>query len=75
MVAPIDPQAVLPVMWSTNLATAVADAAAPLSLEAREQQSTVHIHIHGGPDLPDIRLELDGRGVRDVEEDDNVNGD
>ena len=37
-----------------KVATAVTDAAAPLAVEAREQQSTVHIHIHGGPDLPDI---------------------
>ena len=57
-----------------KVATAVADAAGPLSVEARDQQSTVHIHIHGGPDLPDIRLELDGRGIRDADEDDNVNG-
>ena len=48
---------------------AVTDAAAPLAVEAREQQSTVHIHIHGGPDLPDIRLELDGRRIRDADED------
>ena len=33
-----------------KVAAAVTDAAAPLAVEAREQQSTVHIHIHGGPD-------------------------
>jgi hypothetical protein len=52
-----------------KVAAAVTDAAAPLAVEAREQQSTVHIHIHGGPDLPDIRLELDGRRIRDADED------
>jgi hypothetical protein len=51
------------------VAAAVTDAAAPLAVEARDQQSTVHIHIRGGPDLPDIRLELDGRGIRDTDED------
>jgi hypothetical protein len=52
-----------------KVAAAVTDAAAPLAVEAREQQSTVHIHIHGVPDLPDIRLELDGRRIRDADED------
>ena len=52
-----------------KVAAAVTDAAAPLAVEAREQQSTVHIHIHGGPDPPDIRLELDGRRIRDADED------
>jgi hypothetical protein len=52
-----------------KVAAAVTDAAAPLAVEARDQQSTVHIHIRGGPDLPDIRLELDGRGIRDADED------
>ena len=53
-----------------KVATAVTDAAAPLSVEAREQQSTIHIHIRGGAGLTRIRLELDGRGIRDVDEDD-----
>jgi hypothetical protein len=52
-----------------KVAAAVTDAAAPLAVEARDQQSTVHIHIRGGPDLPHIRLELDGRGIRDADED------
>ena len=52
-----------------KVAAAVTDAAAPLAVEARDQQSTVHIHIRGGPDLPDIRLELDGCGIRDADED------
>jgi hypothetical protein len=42
----------------------------PLSVEAREQQSTIHIHIRGGAGLTRIRLELNGRGIRDVDEDD-----
>ena len=58
-----------------KVAAVVTDAAAPLSVEAREQQSTVHIHIHGGAGLSGIRLELDGRGIRDADEDDSVNGD
>jgi hypothetical protein len=53
-----------------KVATTVADATAPLSVEAREQQSTVHIHIRGGVGLADIRLELDGRGIRDADDDD-----
>ena len=60
---------VLAVELLEKMAAAVTDAAAPLAVEAREQQSTVHIHIHGGPDLRDIRLELDGRGIRDADED------
>jgi hypothetical protein len=52
-----------------KVATAVADAAAPLAVEAREQQSTVHIHIRGAAGLPDIRLELDGRGISEADED------
>jgi hypothetical protein len=52
-----------------KVAAVVTDAAAPLAVEARDQQSTVHIHIRGGPDLPHIRLELDGRGIRDADED------
>jgi hypothetical protein len=52
-----------------KVATAVADAAAPLSVEAREQQSSVHIHIRGAAGLPDIRLELDGRGISEADED------
>ena len=58
-----------------KVAAAVIDAAAPLAVEAREQQSTVHIQIRGGAGFPDIRLELDGCGVRDVDEDDIVKGD
>jgi hypothetical protein len=58
-----------------KVATAVIDATAPLSVEAREQPSPIYIHIRGGAGLPDIRLALDGRGVRDVDEVDNVNDD
>ena len=46
-----------------------------LAIEAREQESAVRSHVRRGAGLPDIRLELDGRGVRDVDEDDNVNDD
>ena len=53
-----------------KVAAAVTDAAAPLAVEARDQQSTVHIHIRGGAGLSGIRLELDGRGIRDADEDD-----
>ena len=53
---------------------AITDAVAPLAIEAREQESAVHIHVRRGAGLPDIRLELDGRGVRGADEDDNVNG-
>ena len=53
-----------------KVAAAVTDAAAPLAVEARDQQSTVHIQIRGGRDLPDIRLELDGRGIRDADDND-----
>jgi hypothetical protein len=58
-----------------KVATGVTDAAAPLSVEAREHQSSIHIHICGGAGLTGIHLELDGRGIRDADEDDNVNGD
>jgi hypothetical protein len=53
----------------------ISDAMAPLAIEARDQEAAVHIEVRGGAGLPDIRLELDGRGVRDLDEDDNVNGD
>ena len=42
---------------------------APLAIEAREQQSPVHIQVFGANGLPDIRLVLDGCGVRDADED------
>ena len=41
----------------------------PLAIDAREQQSGVHIRIFGANGLPDIRLVLDGCGVRDADED------
>ena len=42
---------------------------APLAIDAREQQSPVHIQVFGANGLPDIRLTLDGCGVRDADED------
>jgi hypothetical protein len=42
---------------------------APLAIDAREQQSPVHIQVYGANGLPDIRLTLDGCGVRDADED------
>jgi hypothetical protein len=58
-----------------KLVTAISDAVAPLAVEARNEEAAVHIEVRGGAGLSDIRLELDGRGVRDVDEDDDVNGD
>ena len=55
--------------------TAISDAMAPLAIEAQDQEAAVHIEVRRGAGLPDIRLELDGRGVRDVDEDDNVSDD
>jgi hypothetical protein len=52
-----------------KVATAISDAVAPLAVDAREAQSVVHIQVRGGLGLPDIRLELDGCGVRDADED------
>ena len=42
---------------------------APLAIDAREQQSGVEILVLGANGLPDIRLTLDGCGVRDADED------
>jgi hypothetical protein len=53
-----------------KVATAVIDATAPLSVEVREQPSPIYIHIRGAAGLPDIRLALDGRGIRDADDDD-----
>jgi hypothetical protein len=50
----------------------ISDAMVPLAVEARDQEAAVHIEVRGGAGLPEIRLELDGRGVRDVNENDNV---
>ena len=58
-----------------KVATAVIDATAPLSVEAREQPSPIYIHVRGAAGLPVIRLALDGRGIRDAGDDDSVNGD
>jgi hypothetical protein len=52
-----------------KVATAITDAVAPLAVDAREAQSAVHIQVRGNAGLPDIRLELDGCGVRDADED------
>jgi hypothetical protein len=41
----------------------------PLAIDAREQQSGVHIRIFGANGLPDIDLVLDGCGVHDAGED------
>jgi hypothetical protein len=58
------------VAFELLVATAVIDATAPLSVEAREQPSPIYIHIRGAAGLPDIRLALDGRGIRDADDDD-----
>jgi hypothetical protein len=52
-----------------KVARAIADAIAPLAIDAREQQSPVHIQVFGANGLPDIRLTLDGCGVHDANED------
>jgi hypothetical protein len=41
---------------------------APLAVDAREQQSPVHIHVLGANGPPDIRLVLDGCGAHDADE-------
>jgi hypothetical protein len=51
-----------------KVATAITDAVAPLAVDAREQQSTVHIQVSGGVGLSEIRLELDGCGIHDADE-------
>jgi len=51
-----------------RVAAAITDAVALLAVNVREQQSTVHIQVHGGVGLPEIRLELDGCGIRDADE-------
>ena len=42
---------------------------APLAIDAREHQSGVDILVLGANGLPNIRLTLDGCGVRDADED------
>jgi hypothetical protein len=51
-----------------KIATAITDAVAPLSIDAREAQTAVHIEVRGGVGLPDIRLELDGCGIHAAED-------
>jgi hypothetical protein len=51
-----------------KVATTITDAVAPLAVDAREQQSTIHIHVHGGVGLTKIRLELDGCGIHDADD-------
>ena len=51
-----------------KVATTISDAVAPLAVDAREQQSTVHIQVRGGVGLSEIRLELDGCGIHDADE-------
>jgi hypothetical protein len=51
-----------------KVATAITNTVAPLAIDAREAQSAVHIQVRGDVTLPDIRLELDGCGVRDADD-------
>jgi hypothetical protein len=51
---------------------AIADAIAPLTVDAREAQSTVHIQVRGDVGLPEIHLELDGCGIHDADDRENL---
>ena len=51
-----------------KVARAIADAIAPLAVDAREAQSTVHVQVQGDVGLPEIRLELDGCGIHDADD-------
>jgi hypothetical protein len=56
-----------------KVAAIIKEEIAPLAIGAREQQSPVHIQVFGANGLPDIRLVLDGCGVRDADEDEQFN--
>jgi hypothetical protein len=52
-----------------KVAATIKQEIAPLAIDAREQQSCVDILVLGANGLPDIRLTLDGCGVRDADKD------
>ena len=52
-----------------KVAATIKQEIAPLAIDAREHQSGVDILVLGANGLPNIRLTLDGCGVRDADED------
>ena len=52
-----------------KVAATIKQEIAPLAIDAREHQSGVDILVLGANGLPNIRLTLDGCGVRDADKD------